>query len=298
VSAEDSADRGARSRAGGGSPKTEIVTAREKLIAAFLALALAPALFALARVWSSVDYYSHGFLVPLVAYWIAQRDGRTRLRPGDERAPAGGAVIGFAIALYAAGLAVGSAGLQGLGLIAAVAGGALYLLGRDGLRALAFPIAFLVFMLPLPSAWVTPVIVDLQLLVSSAAVAVLHTFGATVAREGNVILLAGGDSLFVEEACSGITSIITLVPLAVVLAYFTQRTWWRRLVLVAAVAPAAMVANLLRVVLSVIAAQHLGAERATNSALHESAGLLTFALACLVLIGLGVLLRGSRAQAA
>jgi exosortase len=272
--------------------------AREKLIAAFLTLAFAPALFALARVWSSVDYYSHGFLVPLVAYWIARRDGRTRLRPGDERTPAGGAVVGFAIALYAAGLAVGGAGLQGLGLIAAVAGGALYLLGRDGLRALAFPIAFLVFMLPLPSAWVTPVILDLQLLVSSAAVAVLQTSGATVAREGNVILLAGGDSLFVEEACSGITSIITLAPLAVVLAYFTQRTWWRRLALVAAVAPAAMLANLLRVVVSVIAAQHLGAERATSGTLHESAGLLTFALACLALIGLGVLLRGSRSQAA
>jgi len=274
------------------------VTAREKLIAAFLALAFAPALMALARVWSSVDYYSHGFLVPLVAYWIAQRDGKTRLRPGDERTPAGGAVIGFALALYAAGLAVGAAGLQGLGLIAAVAGGALYLLGRDGLRALAFPIAFLVFMLPLPSAWVTPVILDLQRLVSSAAVAALHSFGATVAREGNVILLAGGESLFVEEACSGITSIVTLVPLAVVLAYFTQRTLWRRLVVVAAVAPAAMLANLMRVVLTVVVAQHLGAERATNNVLHESAGLLTFALACLALIGLSALLRGSRARAA
>ena len=283
---------------GAESPKTEIMTAKEKLIAAFLALAFAPAVISLARIWSSVDYYSHGFLVPLVAYWIARRDGKTRLRPRDERAPAGGAVIGFALALYAAGLAAGAAGLQGLGLIVAVAGGALYLLGRDGLRALAFPIAFLVFMLPIPNAWLTPLILDLQLLVSSSAVAVLHAFGATVAREGNVVLLAGGDSLFVEEACSGITSIVTLAPLAVVLAYFTQRTLWRRLALVAAAAPAAMVANLLRVVLTVIMAQRLGAERATNNALHESAGLLTFVLACLALIGLGALLRGPRARVA
>ncbi len=272
--------------------------AKEKLIAAALALAFAPAVIALARVWSSVDYYSHGFLVPLVAYWIAQREGKTRLRQRDERAPAGAAVIGLALALYAAGLVAGAAGLQGLGLIVAVAGGALYLLGAEGLRALAFPIAFLVFMLPLPSAWLTPVIVDLQLLVSSAAVAFLHAIGAAVAREGNVILLAGGDSLFVEEACSGITSIVTLTPLAVMLAYFTQRTLWRRLALIAAVVPAAMVANLLRVVFTVIMAQHLGAERATNNALHESAGLLTFVLACLALIGLGALLRGPRAPAA
>jgi exosortase len=274
------------------------MTAREKLIAAFVALAFAPAVIALARVWSSVDYYSHGFLVPLVAVWIARRDGKVRLQPVDERAPAGGAVIGFALALYAAGLAAGSAGLQGLGLIAAVAGGVLYLLGREGLRALAFPVAFLLFMLPIPSAFLTPVILGLQRLVTTAAVSTLHVFGASVAREGNVLLLPGGDALFVEEACSGITSIVTLTPLAVVLAYFTHRTAWRRLVLVAAVAPAAMLANLLRVVITAILAQHLGAERATSGALHEFAGLLTFAFACLALIGLGAFLRAPREQAA
>jgi exosortase/archaeosortase family protein len=59
-----------------------------------------------------------------------------------------------------------------------------------------------------------------------------------------------------------------------------------------------MIANLLRVVFTVITAQTLGTERATNNVLHESAGLLTFVLACLTLIGLGALLRGNRAQAA
>jgi exosortase len=287
-----------QSRSGGESPKKAGMRAKEKLIAALLALAFVPAVVALARVWISVDYYSHGFLVPLVAVWIAQRDGKTGLRSRDEREPAGAAVIGLALAFYAAGLAAGAAGLQGLGLIVAVAGGVLYLLGRRGLRALAFPIAFLVFMLPLPSAWLTPAILELQLLVTSAAVSFLHAFGATIAREGNVILIAGGNSLFVEEACSGITSIVTLTPLAVMLAYFTQRTPWRRVALVAAVAPAAMIANLLRVVFTVITAQTLGTERATNNVLHESAGLLTFVLACLTLIGLGALLRGNRAQAA
>ena len=73
--------------AGGESPKKAGMRAKEKLIAAFLALAFVPAVIALARVWSSVDYYSHGFLVPLVAVWIARRDGKTGLRPREERAP-------------------------------------------------------------------------------------------------------------------------------------------------------------------------------------------------------------------
>jgi exosortase/archaeosortase family protein len=52
-----------------------------------------------------------------------------------------------------------------------------------------------------------------------------------------------------------------------------------------------MLGNLLRVIVTVLAAQRYGAEAATGSWLHESAGLLTFALACLALIGLGVVMR-------
>jgi exosortase len=138
---------------------------------------------------------------------------------------------------------------------------------------------------------VAPLIVQLQLFVSEIGVAIVHGLGVPVVREGNVITLAGGDNLFVAEACSGITSIITLTPLAVVLAYFTERSLWRRALLIAAVVPVAMAGNLLRVVLTIVASDAFGVERATESVLHESAGLLTFVLACLLLIAIGPLLR-------
>jgi len=111
-----------------------------------------------------------------------------------------------------------------------------------------------------------------------------------VVGEGNVIHLPD-TSLEVAEACSGITSLVTLTPLAIVLAYFTEPTLVRRLVIIFAVVPAAMLGNLLRVIVTVWAAQRYGAEAATGSWLHESAGALTFALACLALIGLGALMR-------
>jgi len=262
----------------------------EWLLAAALLLVFLPALIALMGVWTSVDYYSHGFLVPFVAYWAAAR-GRARfefLESRDRRA------IGAAIAvvlLYALGLASGSVSLQGLALVAAFASGTFYLGGSAGLRVLAFPLAFLVFMVPLPPDWLTPLIVNLQLLVSSAAVEILGWFGSAVARNGNVIELPAGDTLFVAEACSGITSLVTLTPLAIVLAYFTEKTLARRLTIVLAVVPAAMLGNLLRVIATVLAAERYGAEAATGNWLHESAGLITFALACLALIGLGVLMR-------
>lgn len=262
----------------------------EWLLAALLLLVFAPAAIALGGVWSSVDYYSHGFLVPLVAYWTASRS-RMRFSPMANRDRRGFAVAALAAAVYGVGLATSVVSLQGLGLVAAIVACALYLGGVQGVRVLAFPLAFLVFMVPLPQAWITPLIVKLQLIVSATAVDLLGWLGSGAARQGNVIQLPGGDQLFVAEACSGITSIVTLTPLAVMFAYFTESTLARRLTIVLAVVPAAMLGNLLRVSVTVAAAERYGAEAATGNLLHEFAGLITFTLACLALIGLGALMK-------
>ena len=119
-----------------------------------------------------------------------------------------------------------------------------------------------------------PVILRLQSLASTAAIAVLHRLDVAVAREGNVMRLPDGDALFVAEACSGITSLLSLIPIGVVLARFTQRGAWRRVLLVAAVVPAALLGNAIRVVATVFAASAVGVDRATSGALHDSAGLL------------------------
>jgi exosortase len=254
------------------SERAPEIRSSEWLLAGALLLAFLPALIALVGVWTSVDYYSHGFLVPLVAYWAAARSrARFEILKNRERRAIVAAIA--VVLLYAMGLASGSVSLQGLAWVAAIATGAFYLGGSRGLRVLAFPLAFLVFMVPLPPPWLTPLIVNLQLLVSSAAVEILGWFGSAVVRSGNVIELPAGDTLFVAEACSGITSLVTLTPLAIVLAYFT------------------MLGNLLRVIVTVSAAERYGAEAATGNWLHESAGVITFVLACLALIGLGALMR-------
>ena len=105
------------------------------------------------------------------------------------------------------------------------------------------------------------------------------------------IELPDGASLFVADACSGITSVITLLPLGVFLAYFTERTWGRRLILIGAIVPLAMIGNLIRVVGTVIAAQEVGVEAATSGAVHESAGILTYVLGCAALLAVGWVMR-------
>lgn len=256
-----------------------------------LGLVLLPGVRALAAVWSRVDYYSHGFMIPFVALWAAT--AQRHVLPGlpAARDGRGLSALGGALAVYLLGLATGEVWITGVGTVAVVAAAVLYARGVAWLRTLAFPLVFLLFMVPIPDSWLAPVIVRLQLLVSTVGTWILHAIGQPVFRIGNVLRLPGGEELFVAEACSGITSLITLIPLGVFLAYFTERGLWRRLLLVLTVIPVALAGNLARVLLTVIAANQVGAKAATESSLHDWVGLLTYVVACLVMLGVGSLMR-------
>jgi exosortase len=268
-----------------GSNRLEIL-----LIGAIVVVQL-PGLLVLGRVWSEVEYAAHGFLIPFVALWAATAH-RGTLAHLEPRPESGGwvAVAVLSVASVAA-LALGSPTAIGALFVATVWASVLALRGRAWARVLAFPLGYLVFMIPLPGDWVTPLIVKLQIVVSTVAVALLRLGGVAILREGNVLTLPGETSLFVAEACSGITSLITLLPIGVFLAYFTESQLPRRVLLVLAVVPIALVANLLRVVLTVLLAIHVGLAFATEGPLHEWAGVATYGIACLCLLGLGALMR-------
>src|SRR5690606_10754017 len=143
--------------------------------------------------WGAAEHQSHGFLVLAVAAWIAWETRHVCRRLPARRDLRGGALLAVALAAYAGGLLGGSASLQGLAFVAAIAGAVWLLRGTRWLRALAFPIAYLVFMVPIPPAWLTPVTVQLLLFVTTASVAVLRGLGIPVLREGNVLTLPGGE---------------------------------------------------------------------------------------------------------
>ncbi|MBW1689060.1 MAG: exosortase/archaeosortase family protein [Deltaproteobacteria bacterium] len=167
---------------------------RDWVLVGLLAGVFTPAVLAMAEVWRSVGYYSHGFLIPLVSYAafhpIAGRLGAT------GRDLRGYLVVLAALGIYLLGIGAGSTLLQGLGFVVAVAGVVLAFWGPAGLRRLAFPVWFLLFMVPLPPELLAPLIVKLQLVVSGASVEILQTLGYSVLREGNVLVLPGGKSLF------------------------------------------------------------------------------------------------------
>lgn len=264
---------------------------REVLLAAGLLLAFAPALQAMAAEWNGREEMSHGALVPLVSLWVVLRDRRRLARIPIVSDPRGLIALAAGIALYAVGSGAGLAFPQGLAFVIAVVGAVWWLRGPGWLRGLAFPLAFLCFMVPVPVEWLAPVVIRLRLLVTSGAVELMHAFAVPVTREGNVLLLPGGVALFVADACSGVTSLLTLTPLAVLLAALTQRTLMRRFLLVASVVPIALGGNLLRVLATVYAARRFGVEAATEGGAHASVGLLAVLLGCAALLAVSAALR-------
>ncbi len=260
------------------------------LIATLIAIWV-PGILQLAEVWRTVEYASHGFLVPLVALWAAtaRREELSSLTPTPMRG--GGLLLAVVAALYLVALVMRNPTALGLVAVATVVVTVLALRGVAWVSTLRFSLAYLLFMVPLPTGWVTPVIVQLQIFVSSIAVEILQQVGVSIFREGNVLTLPGDVSLFVAEACSGITSLITLLPIGVFVAYFTESILWRRLVLVAAVFPIALAGNLLRVILTVLVSTEVSVEFATEGPLHEWAGVATYLIACLCLIAIGALMR-------
>lgn len=238
--------------------------------------------------WNNDPDYSHGFLVPvLVGYFMWERWGRlkvVRITPSLW----GVAVLAGALLM----LVVGSIGaelyLQRSSLIVVIAGLVLLIMGRDALKTLMFPIAFMLFMVPLPAIMVNAVAFPLQLFAARTAEFCLFNFGIPVLREGNVIVLAG-TTLEVAEACSGIRSLQALLALGTVYAYFSQRQTWKRWILVLLSVPIAIAANAFRVSGTGVLANYWGSQ-AAEGFYHTFSGWLIFVVAFLLLLGCGGLL--------
>ena len=107
-------------------------------------------------------------------------------------------------------------------------------------------------------------------------------------REGNVIMLAH-TSLEVAEACSGLRSLMSLLALGFVFAYFSQKQTWKRVVLVASCIPIAIAANAFRVSGTGVLA-HLYGEAAAQGFYHTFSGWSVFVVAFVMLLAEGLVL--------
>lgn len=247
-----------------------------------LVLALyAPIIKDLITQWWTDGDYSHGFFVPFFsgyALWrVRERWVRTEIKPNN---------IGFVVMLGAIGLLLlGSLGAEfftsRFSLLVLLAGMIIFMTGWKMLRAVSFPLAYLMWMIPIPVIIYNQITFPLQIIASRLATAGLELANVPVLRDGNILVMADY-SLEVVEACSGIRSLLTLMALAVAYGYLVSPLRWVKYVLAILMIPIAIGTNAFRIMVAGILAHRFGPATAEGF-LHEFSGWAIFIVALLLM---------------
>jgi len=254
------------------------------LVAVFIAL-YGPVMVHLVRQWNSDADYSHGFLVPfLSAYLIWQR--RDKLAQ-VVRCPSNWGLV----------VVVGSLGLMFLGslgaelfltrisIIGTICGLIVYFSGWRLLRALAFPLAFLLFAIPIPAILYNEIVFPLQGIASRFATGFLEMLNLfPIMREGNILIMPGM-RLEVVEACSGIRSLMSLLALAAGYGYLAEKSVPVRWFLFLSMIPLAIVSNGTRVMITALMTNYIGPQ-AAEGFMHEFSGWVIFVVATALFLAL------------
>jgi len=259
-------------------------------IAGFL-LMYAPVYWHASQTHWNREEHAHGPLILLIAAWLVWqlRESLLRLSPVPKSQWLGWIWLVLGVSIYLLGRALNFSILE-FGAQPVVAAGAVLLCaGRQGIQLLWFPLAFLVFTIPLPGSFVDAATGPLKQWVSVCAEHALAWMGYPVGRSG-VMLTVGNYQLLVADACSGLHSMFTLAAMGSLVLYLKARTSrLHNLVMLGLILPISFAANVIRVLILVLVTYHLGDE-AGQGFLHGAAGIVLIVVAMLSFIAVDAVL--------
>ncbi len=275
------------------------------LIALMLAFLYGNVLVKLGRDWWTDENYSHGLLVPFViGFIIWMESDELQKIVKTPRFWLGGSAILLALLMLLGGSLGAELFTQRVSLVLMLGGIVVYFFGTRILRFLVVPFALLLLAIPIPQIIFNKIAFPLQIYASQIAVWGIRLFEIPTVRKGNVFeILPNGATqviaLEVVEACSGIRSLMTLMTLALILAFFTrtkreltENGWfdflkssdfWRAVILMLSAIPIAVLTNAARVTATGVLTYYYG-KQATEGNLHDALGWLVYIAALGLLI--------------
>jgi exosortase D (VPLPA-CTERM-specific) len=244
------------------------------MLFALFAVIYSPVCVALVRMWWNSDDYSHGFLVPIISlYLVWMKRAQLQSTPMTPSYLVGAPLIILAGAMLLAGKLGGVMLLQELSLLVMITGLVLLLAGRAWLKILTFPIAYLLFMIKFFGEGDDRFHWPFQLLAANIGVWMLHLLGFPAYQHAQYIELPRV-TLDVAAACSGIRFLMSIMAIGIPLAYFTQRTWSKKIGLIGFAVLIAILANGLRVALIGVWTYYHSAEGDVHGPFHVLQGVL------------------------
>jgi exosortase C (VPDSG-CTERM-specific) len=261
------------------------------LFTAGLTAAFAVPLTSLAIHAAGSQLHSHILLIPFVTAYLLYI--RRQQLPNDYNSSPGWAAVALLIGLLALIAAYRVAifrqplshndylALITLSFICLFAAGAFLCLGREWMAAAAFPVSFLIFMVPMPDAMADALETASKLASAEAANLFFDMTGTPVLRSGPVFQLPT-ITIEVAQECSGIRSSWVLFITSLLAANLFLKSTWRRAVLVCFVLPLGIVRNGLRVWFIGMLCIHFGPQM-IHSVFHRRGGPPFFVLSLIPL---------------
>jgi exosortase len=263
---------------------------------AALVLVFAKPLAILARLALSDENVSHALLIPLVFAWLLYTDRQRIFRAiqADRMTGLALATAGLASAMYAYYVeahlhATDALTFYILGLVLLCIASFAFFFGRTVLREGFFPFAFLFLFVPLPPFLLDPVISLLQRGSAETAAATFGIFGVPALREGLIFRLTRV-SIEVAPECSGIRSSMALLVLALLVAHFAFRPFWKKVVFVIAGLLMMFIKNGVRIATLTLLANYVNPQFLYGD-LHRQGGFVFFLLGLVLLLPVYWLLR-------
>lgn len=239
----------------------------------------APTFITLAQQHWTTEEGVHGPIILATGLWLIWRE---RGWIGAEARPLSGWL--WAVPMLALGLVwvfarvfgVQSVETASLYLILVLA--ATVYLGPAVIRKLWFPIVYMAFLIVPPGSLLVDLTQPLKIWLSSTAADLLYFFGYPVAHTGAIIQV-GQYQLLVADACAGLMSLFSLTAIGM---FYVHLSWnsniKRAVILMLAIVPIAVLANLVRVIALILLTYHAGSSVA-QGIMHDTAGMITFAFA-------------------
>lgn len=257
-----------------------------------LAVLYLPTYFSLANgLWKTSDQTQGPLILMLVLFLFWKQRDYLQALPGARTWPLLGSLF-FAVGMvfYVVGRSQDILMFEIGSQIPVLIGILLLTRGMATLKAMWFPLFFLVFMVPLPGVFIDALTLPMKIAVSYVADNVLFWFGYPIARTG-VILQIGQFQLFVADACAGMHTLISLEALGLLYLNLVKHdSAARNLILATLIVPISFTANVIRVMTLILITYYFG-DAAGQGFVHQFAGILLVVVALALVMGVDSLLQ-------
>ena len=248
------------------------------VIIALLLIIYSPTIWWMVDRWNAKDsYYSHGILVPVVSLYVLwlKRDKLAKIKPKPVVLGLWLLIAGLLIHMLSAFFRVYFS--SAFSSLLVISGIVLYFSGFEMFREALFSILFLVFMIPLPLIAIVGITFKMKMFAAYWANKIVNALGVRAILDGSVIRMRH-THVIVEDVCSGLRSLISLLALGTVIAYFSKLSRAKKVVVFFAAGVMAIIANIVRIVFMALTSEIYGA-KFTEGFLHTLSGLLVFIVA-------------------